>query len=209
MGVALARALFHAGYSVRVGSRRPVALAPRFARTTITTGTWQQVAESADLVILSLLWSDTADLPALAPALAGKVVVTCTNPETGGGLAIAPGTSGAEAVAVALPGSRVVAAFNHVYAELLTRETRFDGGTPTVLVAGDDNRAKAAVVAIINRLGLDPVEAGPLANAGLIEAIAELMVHLVRTRGFGPEGIALRLMYRDDTPVLERSSELL
>jgi predicted dinucleotide-binding enzyme len=200
MGLAMARALVRAGYAVRLGSRDPGRLTGKMRDRSITAASWQEAADRSGIILLALLWQDTNDLAALAPALAGKVVITCTNHETGGGLpaglAVLPGSSAAETISAALPGARVVAAFNHVYAELLDRESRFDGGTPTVFVAADDPAAKADAMHLIEHLRLDPVDAGPLAHARLLEAMAEMMVHLVRVRGFGPEGVALRLMYR-------------
>jgi len=51
---------------------------------------------------------------------------------------------------------------------------------------------------LIATLGFEPVEAGPLENARLLESLAELMVYLVRARGYGPAGAALRLLIREE-----------
>lgn len=117
MGAALEAALRRRGYSVAVAHR----------------GSWLDVARDAEIVIVALAWSATLGLRTLAPALDGKVVITCTNVETEGGLSVPAGTSGAEAIARSLPAARVVSAFNHLYAELLDGETAFDCGVPGVV----------------------------------------------------------------------------
>jgi predicted dinucleotide-binding enzyme len=178
MGSALAAALRRAGYDVAVAHR----------------GEWLTIARDAEIVIVALTWNATAELATIHEAVAGKVVITCTNVETAGGLPVEEGRSGAEAIARVLPEARVVSAFNHVYAELLDGQRRFDGQPVSVFFCGDDEAALAVARELIEALGFDAVQAGPLANARMLETLAELMVYLVRVRGFGPTGAALRLL---------------
>jgi predicted dinucleotide-binding enzyme len=63
-----------------------------------------------------------------------------------------------------LPTSRVVKAFNHIYAAQLTTDG-LPAGTPNrraLAIAGDDANAKAAVTAMLDAFGFDAVDAGPL-----------------------------------------------
>jgi predicted dinucleotide-binding enzyme len=198
MGAALAVALQRAGYRVHFGSSDPDAARRRIRMdaSDLTITNWTEAAMHADVVVLAVLWSATGALPGLAPAVRGKVVISCTNPETAGGLRIPAGTSGTRAIAEALPGARVVAAFNHVYAELLDPNVVFDGGRPTVFVSGDDPSAVAVVVLMVTAMGLQAVHSGGLEQSSLVENVAALMVRLVRGGAVRPESIALRLMNR-------------
>ena len=198
MGAALGVALRRAGYRVHFGSSEPDAVRNRARHATadFTITNWAEAAIHADVVVLALLWTATAALPDLAPALRGKVVISCTNPEMAGGLPIPPGTSGTRAIADALPGARVVAAFNHVYPELLDPDVVFDGGRPSVFLCGDDASAVAVVVLMVTAMGLHAVHSGGLEQASLVENVAALMVRLVRGGAVRPESIALRLMDR-------------
>ena len=81
-------------------------------------------AREADLVIAAVPWEGHGELlAALAPELAGKIVVDCVNPigfdKRGAYPLPVPEGSAAEQAAALLPGSRVVAAFHHVSAVLL------------------------------------------------------------------------------------------
>jgi predicted dinucleotide-binding enzyme len=121
-----------------------------------------------------------------------------SNPETpdGQGLCLGLTTSGAEELARAARGARVVKAFSHYYAELLHEDVAFDGGLPSVLYCRDDADAKDRVRHLIASCGLDPVDAGDLTVARYLEPLAMLTVALVRQQGWGPTGVAWRLMRR-------------
>jgi predicted dinucleotide-binding enzyme len=58
----------------------------------------------------------------------------------------------------------------------------------------DDDEANATVRKIIAGCKFDPVYAGGLMNARYLEPFAMLMVQRVRTQGWGPTGIARRMM---------------
>ncbi len=63
----------------------------------------------------------------------------------------------------------------------------------TAFVAGDDADAKATVLALARDIGFDAVDAGPLRNARLIEAMAYLNIQLAYVLGMGPK-IGLKLL---------------
>ncbi|MBI3792325.1 MAG: NAD(P)-binding domain-containing protein [Gemmatimonadetes bacterium] len=195
MGSALAVRLARAGHEVHVGTRSattpwPLAAIPRV--------TYQQALEGRDLTIIALPWPISVDVLRALAVPRGRVLVDVGNPETPDGRALAVGhdTSGAEVLAAAVPGARVVKAFSHYYAELLREDVAFDGGPASVLYCGDDADAKAGVHALITSCALDPVDAGPLAIARFLEPMAMLTVALVRAQGWGPTGVAWRLMRR-------------
>src|SRR5436190_1303568 len=85
-----------------------------------------------------------------AVKLAGKIVVDVSNPLNASfdGLVTAPGKSAAEEIADLLPGSRVVKAFNTIFATTLITG-KVGGHALDVFVAGDDVDAKQAVIGVI------------------------------------------------------------
>jgi 8-hydroxy-5-deazaflavin:NADPH oxidoreductase len=102
------------------------------------------------------------------------------------GLAVGFTTSGAEELQKKLPRARVVKAFNTVFAQ--TMSTGKVKGTALLLpVAGDDAKAKQAVLDLGREIGFDAVDAGPLANARLLEPMAFLNIQLgyVINKGLG------------------------
>ena len=149
---------------------------------------------SAEVVILAVPW-DVTEKVVRAADLRGKIVVDATNP-------IAPGlelatdhtTSGAELVAQWAADARVVKAFNTIGADNLESPT-FGDQRATMFVCGDDPEAKAVVQGLSEELGFEAVDAGPLANARLLEPMAMLWIRLALAEGFGRD-IAFKLLRR-------------
>jgi predicted dinucleotide-binding enzyme len=54
-------------------------------------------------------------------------------------------------------------------------------------VAGDDPQAKGQVMSLGRDLGFDPVDAGPVTNAGLLEALGYFNIQLGYMLKMGPE----------------------
>jgi len=69
-------------------------------------------------------------------------------------------------VADAVPGARVVKAFNTLFAVLLGADPAVPGGRRVLFVSGDDASARTAVVDLIERLGFAAVDLGGLAEGG-------------------------------------------
>jgi predicted dinucleotide-binding enzyme len=106
--------------------------------------------------------------------LAGKVVVDVSNrptPDPTG-----PGTSIAEELQDRLPKSRVVKAFNTLFASRQA-DPVVAGVSADGFVAADDEAAKATVLDALDGLGFRPVDAGPLAAARTLEGMAWLNIH--------------------------------
>jgi predicted dinucleotide-binding enzyme len=151
-------------------------------------------AVEGDLVVLAVPYPALATITAdFAGQLAGKVVVDITNPlnfETFDSLVVAPGSSAAAELAAALPSSRVLKAFNTNFAATLV-SGKVGNETTTVLIAGDDADAKAALAAAVTAGGLEAVDAGTLARAHELEALGFLQLTLAAgekiswTGGFG------------------------
>ncbi|GLY70510.1 NADPH-dependent F420 reductase [Amycolatopsis taiwanensis] len=125
--------------------------------------------------------------------LAGKIVVDITNPvdfDTFDSLTVPADSSAAAQIAAKLPNSRVLKAFNTTFAGTLAAGT-VGPLTTTVLIAGDDADAKAALAGLITSGGLKVIDAGTLKRAREMEAMGFLQIALAAsekipwTGGFG------------------------
>src|SRR5690349_5970648 len=107
---------------------------------------------TGDVVVLAVPYAALADVVATrGEQLAGKVVVDITNPldfETFDSLLVPADSSATAEIAAALPESRVIKAFNTNFAATLASGTVGDL-TTTVLIAGDDADAKAALAGLV------------------------------------------------------------
>lgn len=142
--------------------------------------------EPGDIVVLALWYGTNTEVAKqLGKKLAGKAVVDIANPlnATYDGLATAPNSSSAEEVAkVAVPGAKVVKAFNTTYAgTLLAGEV--DDQPLDVFIAGDDADAKNKVAQLIKDGGMRPVDTGPLNRARQIEGMQ--LLHIVTQGSLG------------------------
>lgn len=152
------------------------------------------VAEWADIVILAVPFGALPDVAAtIAPLVKGKTIVDVTNALTEDmKLAVGYTTSGAEELQKLLPTAHVVKAFNTQFAQHMD-SGRLGEDRLTVFAAGDDEKAKRAVMDLASGIGFDVVDAGPLANARLIEPLGYLNIQLGYVLGLGTEiGLALR-----------------
>jgi predicted dinucleotide-binding enzyme len=148
-------------------------------------GTAMQAAEAGDVVVVTIPLKNIKDVP-VAP-LAGKIVIDTNNyyPERDGHIAELDHeeTTTSELLQRHLPASKVVKAFNHIYAAALTTDGQ-PAGTPNrraLAIAGNDAEAKRVVAELIDRFGFDVVDIGPLSESWRIQR---------DTPGYGPRRTA-------------------
>jgi 8-hydroxy-5-deazaflavin:NADPH oxidoreductase len=135
---------------------------------------------TGDIVVLAVPYAAVAQvLDQRGDQLAGKVVVDITNPldfQTFS-LVVPADSSAAAQIAAALPASQVLKAFNTNFGATLASGTVGDHPT-TVLIAGDDDEAKAQLADIVTTAGLNATDVGPLARARELEALGLLQIGL-------------------------------
>lgn len=189
-GRGLATRLAAAGHEVILGSRDAAragdaaaeltgAVAARGSSASIRGASNEDAASACDLAIIVVPYdAHRATLEALAPTLAGKVVIAAVVPmrfERGPRpIDVAEG-SATEQAATLLPDSKVTGAFHNVpAAALLDLSVSLH---QDVLVTGDDAEAKAGVLALVDSLdGLRAVDAGPLRYSRFVEGLTLLLV---------------------------------
>jgi predicted dinucleotide-binding enzyme len=119
--------------------------------------------------------------------LAGKIVIDTNNyyPERDGHIPELDNesTTTSELLQAHLPASKVVKTFNHIYAAALTTDGQPAGtkNRRALVIAGDDQGAKATVTHMLDQFGFDTVDAGPLREGWRIQR---------DTPGYGPRRTA-------------------
>jgi predicted dinucleotide-binding enzyme len=159
-----------------------------------------EAARAGDIVVVTVPLKHDRQVP--VEPLAGKIVIDTNNyyPQRDGHIPELDNESSttSELLQAHLPASKVVKAFNHIYAAQLTTDGR-PAGTPgrrALVIAGDDRDAKATVSALLDQFGFDAVDAGPLKEGWRIQR---------DTPGYGPRRTAQEL--RQDLAAARRYAD--
>ncbi|MBV9405787.1 MAG: NADPH-dependent F420 reductase [Acidobacteriaceae bacterium] len=178
VGGALGRLWLEKGHKISFGLPDP-----EKTRRSIPPGaevtTNRQAAAGAHVVVLTVPWPAAQEAVETAGELDNKILIDCTNPLAPDMQTLVVGTtrSAAETVAGWAPKARVVKAFNTIgapnYGNAQFGAERADG-----FYCGDDLAAKDVVRGLIEEIGLEPVDVGPLRNARCLEPLALLWIDL-------------------------------
>ncbi len=170
IGGTLTRRLRALGHDVSIAnSRGPDSLSGLASETGAKPVTVAEAAHAGEVVIVTIPEKNIATLPRdlFSGVDDGVIVVDTGNyyPQQRDG-AITPIESGVpESVWVSQQlGRPVIKAFNNIYAEHLMQLGK-PGGSPgrvALPVAGDNPSAKATIMRLVDELGFDAVDAGPL-----------------------------------------------
>lgn len=175
VGTGIARQAMKAGYAVSIATAKPpeeIGLIVEFTAPGAVATTAEAVMRDSDLVIIAVPLAKYRTLD--AAGLAGKVAIDAMNywAPTDGTIEVFEGArSSSEVVQQHLADTRLVRTLNHVgYHELV--DNALPAGHPkrqALALAGDDAAARALVAEFVDRLGFDPVDAGPLDRARAID----------------------------------------
>lgn len=170
IGSAFAKALAGKGIkAVIANSRGPDSLADlaRELGPSITPGTREQAA-AQDIVLVAVNWSKLPTALAGLPDFGGRIVIDANNPIEPPRFEPADlrGRTSSEIFAEFVSGARVVKAFNHLPAQLLSDDPQAEGGRRVLFFAGDDSQAKAVVAGLIEQLGFFGIDLGSLDAGG-------------------------------------------
>jgi predicted dinucleotide-binding enzyme len=201
MGGKLGTIFARAGHEVVFSYARSHQKLERLAREAgenARAGTPREAAQNADAVLLATHWSRMDDVLKQAGDLSGKVIVTCSLPMDVANtkLIVANISSGAEELATKVPLAHVVSAFGTVPSEVLfgVFESKRKSTRPSLVYCGDDQSAKDVAAKLIQDVGFDPVDAGPLRIARYTEPFALLVAQLAYEGESGPE-VAYRFQW--------------
>ena len=203
IGSQLARLAIANGYSVVISnSRGPETLSGLVAELgpKARAATPAEAAKAGDIVVVTLPLKNYKTVP--VEPLAGKVVIDTNNyyPQRDGQIPELDNesTTVSELLQAHLPKSKVVKAFNHLYAASLTTDGQPAGSNNrrALVIAGDDKDAKETVTRLIDQFGFDTVDVGPLKEGWRIQR---------DTPGYGPrrnagelrQDLAAAKRYRD------------
>ncbi len=170
------------GHTIVYGSREPgrssvnelVARSGEGASAT----TQVEAAAQASIVVLAVPGMLVGEITKGLGDLSGKIIIDPTNPLQGQvpNLVHAAETSNAEIIQAAAPDAFVVKAFN-----TLNYKTMIDPGSEdgpvSIPLAGDDQEAKATVARLVEGMGLEPIDVGPLENAHWVEGMLILWIN--------------------------------
>lgn len=185
-GNALAFRFAKAGGRVLIGSRDAAKaqnaaneLNKRIGTTLVEGYSNREAAAKADMVLLSVPYDGMKPiLEDIRDAAIGKIIINIASsldPERKSRAKIPPaGSVTAEVQQFFGDAVRVVAAFQNVSPEKLESvEEKID---TDVLVCGGDKDARATVIELIRKIGIEAFDAGVLANAVAVEALTAVLI---------------------------------
>jgi predicted dinucleotide-binding enzyme len=176
LGTTLARAAIAAGYDVAVSGSGPadaIALTVEVLAPGARAVTTDEAVRHADLIILAVPTHRFRELP--RDLFNGKILVDAMNywePVDGTDPELAAAADGTSTVVQQrFASARLVKSLNQLGYHELDEHRHQRGATGRIAIgaAGDDRAAVAAVTRLIDRIGFDPVDAGPLENGLALE----------------------------------------
>jgi len=175
-GTTLARAAIGAGYDVAISGSGPaddIALTVDVLAAGAHAATTDEVVRHADIIVLAVPTYRFRELP--RDLFAGKILIDAMNywqPVDGDDPELTTARDGTSTIVQErFSSARVVKSLNQLgYHQL--EETQRPTGEPdriAIGAAGDDRLAVRKVMRLLDRLGFDPVDAGPLTNGSALE----------------------------------------
>ena len=189
VGRTLAEGFLKHGYEVMLGTRDPArgevpAWVAQHAASHpgAKAGTFRETAIFGEIVVLAVkgLVVEEVLIQAGPDHLTGKIVMDTTNPLASDApvdgilqFTTGPNQSLGEKIQVLLPNTHVVKAFNSVGSALMIHP-KFEQGTPTMFLCGNNPAAKSQVSEICVQFGWEPYDCGDIAASRALEPLCIL-----------------------------------
>ena len=176
LGTTLARAAVAAGYDVAISGSGPaddIALTVDVLAAGAHAATVGEVVRHADIIVLAVPTHRFRELP--RDLFAGKILVDAMNywePVDGDDPELTASPDGTSTIVQErFLAARVVKSLNQLGYHQLEEHRRRKGAPDRIAIgaAGDDRPAVKKVMRLLDRLGFDPVDAGPLKNGLALE----------------------------------------
>lgn len=180
------------GHTIVYGSRNPArdeirALVARTGGDASATTPAQSVI-GADIVVMAVPGAVVEAVTGNLGDLTGKIIIDPTNAidrHAGGYLTLSYDTSSAEVIQGAAPGAHVVKAFNTLNWRTMV-DPESSGGPVSIPLVGDNAEAKARVAQLVEGMGLEAIDVGPLRYARHVEGMLLIWIHNRYGAGEGP-----------------------
>ncbi len=171
------------GHDIVYGSRNPNRpevneLVARTGGNASATGQVEAAAQ-ADIVVIAVPGEVAEQVVASLGDLSGKIIIDPTNrvgPGDDGFMMHTVATSNAELIQALAPDAYVVKAFNTLnFRTMIDPES--SGGPVTIPLVGNNAEAKATVAALVEGMGLEPIDLGPVHFAHVLEGMLVIWVN--------------------------------
>lgn len=171
------------GHTIVYGSRDPSRqdVADLVARTGdgASATTPADAVVGADMVVMAVPGELVRSITDGLGDLSGKIIIDPTNALGRGDDGLFVMTvekSNAEIIQAAAPGAHVVKAFNSLnYRQMVDPDS--SGGPISIPLAGDRDEAKARVAELVEGMGLEAIDVGPLRHAHQVEGMLLLWIN--------------------------------
>ncbi len=180
------------GHTMVYGSRNPSrdevrALVERTVGDASATSPAESVA-GADIVVMAVPGAVVEAVTGSLGDLSGKIIIDPTNAidrHADGYLTLSYETSSAEMIQGVAPGAHVVKAFNTLNWRTMV-DPDSSGGPVSIPLVGDSAEAKATVAGLVEGMGLEAIDLGPLRYARHVEGMLLVWIHNRYGAGEGP-----------------------
>jgi predicted dinucleotide-binding enzyme len=177
------------GHKVIYGSRSPdradvSELVARSGDGSFATSQ-RQAATQADIVVLAVPWNVAEEVVLNLGDLSGKIIMDPINPrvmDAEGNRDFPTHVSNAERIQNLAPRAFVVKAFSTMSADTMI-DPDLLGHKLTVPLVGDDQSAKDRIAEIVEEMGYESVDVGPVRYAHIIEGLYLLRTNTRALRG--------------------------
>ncbi|MGH2380545.1 MAG: NADPH-dependent F420 reductase [Candidatus Limnocylindria bacterium] len=185
VGKALGTSLARAGHEVTLAANSPESAQAAAAEIGVESAdSAASAVTDANVVILAIPYQAGAGVAdEIAGGTVGRTIIDVTNPLKADYSGLATDTSAAEELQQRLPDAHVVKAFNTIFA---TNQSDPSGTDAPIdgFVAGDDPGAKQTVISLVESIGMQPLDVGPLSSARYLEGMAFINIGLNAANGW-------------------------